>query len=82
MGFARKLWYKTREHMWLKKEPGCECALTDEDILKQAQQELEEAYNVFTLAEEPDMIDFAVYKLKAAEKRYGYLLKRIKNKRN
>lgn len=81
MGFARKLWCKTQEHIF-KKETVDACALTDEELLKQAHQELEDAYHVFTRAEEPDMIDYAVYNLKAAEKRYGYLLKRIRNQRN
>jgi uncharacterized LabA/DUF88 family protein len=52
--------------------------ITDEQLLEGAYQELVEARCLFTQAQEPDMVDYAVFRLKAAEQRYDYLIRRIK----
>jgi hypothetical protein len=54
---------------------------TDEiQLLQEAHEQLDEARNLFARAEDPEMVECAIYSLTAAEKRYNYLLKRFKNK--
>lgn len=48
--------------------------------LDQARQDWENAKNIFENVTNPDLIDYAIYNVDAAEKRYTYLLKQIKNK--
>ncbi len=52
--------------------------MSDEVVLQQAYQELQQAQNWFANLDEPEMVDYAIFKIKAAEKHYDYLLKRIK----
>lgn len=47
-------------------------------MIKEAGVELEQAYALINRVTDPDMVDYAVYTLKAAEKRYDYLYKQIK----
>lgn len=54
---------------------------SDEKLLQQAVEDLKEAHELFYRVQEEDMVDFAVYNLKAAEKRHDFLLKRVKAKR-
>jgi hypothetical protein len=54
---------------------------TDEELLREAQADLEGADNLFMRMTEPEMVDYAIYQLYAAEKRYNYLFKLIKAKR-
>ncbi|MGI6422125.1 MAG: DUF2508 family protein [Syntrophomonadaceae bacterium] len=53
---------------------------SEEYLIQQAHDELRQAQNLFAHLEETDMVDYAIYKIKAAEKHYDYLLKRIKQK--
>lgn len=77
MGFASRLWAKTKDYFAMKEEiPANEYG--QEQMLELAKQELESAYNLFARAEDPEMIEYAVFNLKAAEKRYDYLIKRAK----
>jgi len=46
--------------------------------VKEAGNELRLAYQILSQADEEDMVDYAVFTVKAAEKRYGYLLKKYK----
>jgi len=55
--------------------------ISDEELLEQAHRELLEAHNRFSTVQEPELIDCAIYALKAAEMRYDYLIRRIKQKR-
>lgn len=64
----------------LKEEVVDKKSISDEEMLVQAKEELAQAQNLFSRAEDPEMIDYAVLKLKAAEKRYNYLFKTIKKK--
>lgn len=50
----------------------------DREELQQAGEELRQAYQVLSRVEDVDMVDYAVFTLKAAEKRYGYLLRKLK----
>jgi hypothetical protein len=50
----------------------------DRAMVKEAGEELRQAYQTLALADNNDMVDYAVFTLQAAEKRYGYLLKKLK----
>ncbi len=47
--------------------------------LESARKEWEEAKNIFENVSEPDLVDYAIYNVEAAEKKYIYLLRQIKN---
>lgn len=44
-----------------------------------ARKEWEYAKNIFENVSDPDLIDYAIYNVKAAEKKYTYLIKQIKS---
>jgi len=48
--------------------------------LQEAKKELDTARSNFEFAEDEQMIDFCIYRLKAAETRYQYILKQIREK--
>ena len=48
------------------------------ELVKTAGDELRHAYQILSQADEEDMVDYAVFTVNAAEKRYGYLLKKLK----
>ncbi len=50
----------------------------DELILEQAKRDWITAQKIFEEASHPELIDYAIYNLKAAEKRYMYLLKQLR----
>ena len=77
MGIASKIWAKTKELICMKEEP-ISYPFGAEEMLAQAKKELDSAYNLFSRAEDPDLIECAVYNLKAAEKRYDFLIKQAK----
>ncbi len=77
MRFAGWLWCKTKKYLFMEEELPAD-DYGQEQMLEIAKQELDSAYNLFARAEDPDMIEFAVYNLKAAEKRYDYLIKRAR----
>lgn len=52
-----------------------------EAMLEEAQGRLKSAYNRFSIVDDPDLIDSAIYNLKAEEKRFDYILKQIKYQR-
>lgn len=74
------LWTIARQLLELNHHHEPEVLISDEELLEGAYQELVEARCLFTQAQEPDMIDYAVFRLKAAEQRYDYLIRRIKRK--
>ncbi len=47
--------------------------------LENAKKEWEEAKNIFENVSEPDLVDYAIYNIEAAEKKYIYLLRKIKS---
>ncbi|WP_312814122.1 YaaL family protein [Sedimentibacter sp.] len=47
--------------------------------LENAKKEWEEAKNIFENVSEPDLVDYAIYNIEAAEKKYVYLLRKIKS---
>lgn len=50
----------------------------DEVVLEHAKRDWLTAQKVFEEANNPELIDYAIYNLKAAEKRYMYLLKQFR----
>jgi len=59
---------KTQESDWIKS-------------LKNAQNELEVAVNNYEFANEPELVDYYTYNIKAAQMRYEYLLKKVKEEK-
>ncbi len=47
--------------------------------IENAKREWEDAKNIFENVSQPDLVDYAIYKVEAAEKKYTYLLRQIKN---
>lgn len=47
--------------------------------LENAKKEWEEAKNIFENVSEPDLVDYAIYNVEAAERKYVYLLRKIKS---
>lgn len=80
MGICTKWWGKALDFLVLQ-ESRDEVHLTDEELLDSAHQELVQALSLFAQAEDPAMIDSAIFRLKAAEQRYDYLVRRIKEQR-
>ncbi|MGE5421670.1 MAG: DUF2508 family protein [Ignavibacteriales bacterium] len=50
---------------------------TDYNVVEVAKKDWQIAQMVFNEVNDPDLVDFAVYNLKAAEKKYTYLLKKL-----
>lgn len=48
------------------------------DILIEAKEEWLQAQNYFENVSEPDLVDYAIYRLEAAKKRYAYLIKQAR----
>lgn len=48
-----------------------------EDV-KRAYAEMKAAENYFDNVDDPDLIDFAIYDLEAAKKKYSYMLKKAR----
>lgn len=46
--------------------------------IENAKKEWEDAKNIFENVSEPDLVDYAIYKVEAAEQKYIYLLKQYK----
>lgn len=81
MGICTMLWGKALGFLVINDDPAGKSILTDEELLDEAGMELNQARNLFTQAEDPEMIDYAIFHLNAAEQRYDYLLRRIKAQR-
>lgn len=47
--------------------------------IENAKKEWEDAKNIFENVSQPELVDYAIYNIEAAEKKYTYLLKQIKN---
>jgi len=50
-------------------------------LIQMAGEEVAAARNIYSAVEDPEMVEWAVYKLTAAEKRYDYLLKKYRQKK-
>lgn len=82
-GESATFWSKTRRIIreCLRPSSPEHKVLSDEELLQQAHRELLEAHNRFSSIEESELIDCAIYSLKAAEIRYDYLIRQIKQQR-
>ena len=47
--------------------------------IENAKKEWEDAKNIFENVSQPDLVDYAIYKVEAAEQKYIYLLKQFKS---
>ncbi len=72
------LWTKLRQLLELSDNRAVEPVINEERLLEEALQELVEARSLFMQVQEPEMIDYAIFHLKAAEQRYDYLIRGIK----
>jgi hypothetical protein len=57
------------------------CDFSEDRMLEEAHRAMVQAQNLFSRVEDPDMIQYAVYTMKAAEEHYNYLIKAIKASR-
>lgn len=64
------------ENFNIKKESSKDEAFTN---IENAKKEWEDAKNIFENVSQPDLVDYAIYKVEAAEQKYIYLLKQYKN---
>jgi hypothetical protein len=65
--------------LWVIKDSAVENKkLPPVELLEQSREELARARNLLSRVEDPEMVDYAVLSLKAAEIRYDYLLKQVK----
>jgi hypothetical protein len=78
MGACLNIWQKASKIFSLKEELE-ENAISDEDALQLAYEEMKQAQNWFANVNDPELVDYAIYKMKAAEKHYDYLIKKIKD---
>ncbi len=76
-----KWWAALREVCLLNSEDKQQKKLDDIVLIQEAKDELLTARHMFAQMEDPDMVDWAVYSMTAAEKRYDYLLKNYKQKK-
>lgn len=76
-----KMWNEIRKQLIIRpaEEPGE--PLDEIKIIQMAAEEVAAARNIYSAVEDPDMVDWAVYRLTAAEKRYDYLLKKYRQKK-
>lgn len=66
------------QYFLLKEKPPTN-QFSEEELLQDAHQKLEEARNIFS-STDPEFIDYAVYNLRAAEEKYNSLIKQLKRK--
>lgn len=78
MGIWSRLyrWLKTCRLLNENKQENIE--FSDRELLKEAHRELMCAYNMFARVVDDEMVDCAIYSINAAEKRYNYIYKKIK----
>jgi hypothetical protein len=85
-GFFMEIW--SRLYSWLKtcrllNENQLEDSdFSDRELLKEAHLELMCAHNMFARVVDEEMVDCAIFSINAAEKRYNYLYKKIKQEYN
>ena len=72
------IWNWACKYLVLKEEDENKKEVSLEDMLQDAHREVQEAENLFARVKDEEMIDYAILNLQAAEKRYNYLLKTMK----
>jgi isocitrate/isopropylmalate dehydrogenase len=76
-----KWWENIREVCLLNGKDKQHKKLDDIVLIREANDELLNARQMFAQMEDPDMVDWAVHRITAAEKRYNYLLKKYRQKK-
>ena len=76
--FIKDVWNRIN-YFILKSEEETEI-ISDDELIRQALDEINQAWNLFSEVEDHDLIDYAIYSLNAAEIKYNYLVKRLKRK--
>lgn len=77
--FICKLWSYIRK-LWMIDDEKPNPEVDEIKLIQMAGEEVSAARNLFSRADDPDMVDWAIYSLTAAEKRYNYLFKKYKQK--
>ncbi len=75
-----KVWQCIRKPWIVPDEDELNPLLDDREIIKQASEDVAAARNIYSNLDDPEMADWAVYSLTAAEERYNYLLKKYRQK--
>lgn len=78
MGVYFKFINKAYDYVLFKDSGETKDNFSDYKLLMQAKAELDSAQNVFSAIDDPEMIDWAVFNLRAAEERYDILIKKMK----
>ncbi|QGU00595.1 hypothetical protein SYNTR_2001 [Candidatus Syntrophocurvum alkaliphilum] len=77
-------WLKKITNLWIIEEDNIEnnseTLNNNKLLLNYAHQEVVEARNLLSSVDDPELIDYAIFKLQAAEKKYNYLIKIEKTK--
>lgn len=82
MGRWSRLYSRLRYYRVLNNDDQDKADYSNQELLKQAHLELMCAHNLFTRVVDEDMVDCAIFSINAAEKRYNYLIKKIKQEGN
>lgn len=75
------LWDRLKEGVRrrrLRRKSGVPAALNEMDMIAQAHREWLAARTLFEHVNDPDLVDQAIHRMTAAEKRYVFLLKRAR----
>ena len=78
MGIWSRLYSRLQTCGLLNERQQEDTDFSDRELLKEAHLELICAQNMFTRVVDEEMVDCAIYSIYAAEKRYNYLYKKIK----
>ncbi|NLN16977.1 MAG: YaaL family protein [Firmicutes bacterium] len=80
----RQLWTSIRDvlnrQFRLFEEETDDLEADNEEVVREAHQEWVGARNYFDNVTDPALVDYAIYAMQAAEKRYMYLLKRARER--
>ena len=77
-----KISWKILERCWIgQDELKADRPVSDVQLLKQAQEELDRAYELFSSVVDKDLVDYTIYSMNAVERRYAYILRQIKEAR-
>lgn len=77
-----KISWKILERCWIgQDELKADRPVSDVQLLKQAQEELDRAHELFSSVVDKDLVDYTIYSMNAVERRYAYILRQIKEAR-
>lgn len=79
---CRAVWKKICLFFSLSDDIPVQPEIPYEELVRQAYEDVKHAYNVFENVEDMILTEYAIYSVKAAEKRYEYLLKKLRSQQN